>query len=396
MKDQVLRILRMVRDGKLSPDDALELLDAFLHFDRLEEASEVGVGSGVGKEGKGWAFSEDPFRRLVDTIEKLTREAVEGVNWAEVAGAVRQAASKGMETLRSTVEQITKVDFTLFGPQESVTVELPLRIESGQTLKVESHRGDVHISGGSAESRLVAKAMIRGRSREELKEKRARWTPVIELFEGGASVKPSPNVVEEDLEIEVPEGVQVEVISEAGDVSIKYTKGSARCAARSGDVEVVEAQGTVHIESQAGDVRIEKLVGSAEVENKVGDVWLREVSGVVRVRSATGDVRARDISGSVISVETVDGDVDLDICEPLLGTLNVRTVSGDVLVDLAGGSHCRVALSSINGLVRCTVPLEEAHHSEDRITGKIGTGEGTIDMSAVNGNVILSLRDAQV
>ncbi len=393
MKDQVLRILRMVREGKLSPDDALELLDAFLHFDRLE-AEAQGEGATT-KEERGRAFSEDPFRRLVDTIEKLTREAVEAVNWAEVAGTVRQAASKGVETLRSTVEQITKGEFTWFGPQETVTVELPLRMEGRKTLKVESHLGDVRITGGSAEGRLVAKAVIRGKTREDLRVKRAGWTPVIELFEEGATIKPSPDAVEEDLEIEVPEGVMVDVVTEAGDVSIKYTRAGVRCVARSGDVEVVEAQGSVQVESQAGDVRVEKLSGSLEVDNKVGDVWLREVSGVIHVRSATGDVRGRDLSGSVISVETANGDVDLDLCEPLSGTLNVRTVSGDVLVDLAGGSHCRVALSSINGSVRCAIPLEEAHHSEGRITGRIGSGEGTVDVSAVNGNVVLSLRDEQ-
>ncbi len=395
MKDQVLRILRMVRDGKLSPDDALELLDAFLHFERLEtEVQETGEGS-AGKGEKGGFFSEDPFRRLVDTMEKLTREAVEAVNWAEVAGVVRQAASKGVETLRSTVEQITKGEFRWFGPQERVTVELPLQMEGRKTLKVESHLGDVRIIGGCAEGRLVAKGVIRGRTREDLRAKRAGWTPVIELFEGGATVKPSPDAVEEDLEIEVPAGVGIEVIAESGDVSVKETKAPVRCMARSGDVEIVGAQGTVQVEAQAGDVRIEKLSGNVEVDSKVGDVWLREVSGVIHIRSATGDVRGREISGNVISVETANGDVDLDIGEPLSGTLNVRTVSGDVLVDLAGGSNCRVALSSINGTVRCAIPLEDAHHSEERITGRIGTGEGTVDVSAVNGNVVLSLRDEQ-
>jgi DUF4097 and DUF4098 domain-containing protein YvlB len=113
------------------------------------------------------------------------------------------------------------------------------------------------------------------------------------------------------------------------------------------------------------------------------------------VRSSNGDVRLKDVAGSTISVETVSGDIDLDMKEPTDGTVNARTVSGDVLIDLASGTNARVMLASLSGAVSSRIELDDEQRTEERITGKIGSGDGTVDASAVSGDVRLSWRDHQ-
>ncbi|MCH8273521.1 MAG: DUF4097 family beta strand repeat protein [Armatimonadetes bacterium] len=399
MKEQVLRILKMVEEGRLSPGDALELIDAFMNFETAEADETEAEGREDAPQAEQKAAgkkAEDPFRRLLDSIEQLTKDAVKSVNWTDVAGQVRQAAERGVETLRGSVEQISKGEFKWFGPRETATVELPLKVEAGNTLRLEVTNGDVKVTGGAAEGKLTAKATLRGKSRDDVMEKAKSWTPVIEEHDGSVTLKQSPDAVEEDLEIEVPAGVHLDIRAERGDIRIERTEAGVRLTARAGDVVVDGVKGTVEIESQAGDVKLSRAEGGAiEIENKSGDIWLSDVSGTIQVRSANGDVRGKELAGKTISVETVNGDVDLDLKEPVDGTLNVRTVSGDVLLDLASGSNCRVSLSSLSGSVRSSMPLEDEKVSQERVTGRLGKGEGTLDVSAVSGNISLSLRDQQ-
>jgi DUF4097 and DUF4098 domain-containing protein YvlB len=81
--------------------------------------------------------------------------------------------------------------------------------------------------------------------------------------------------------------------------------------------------------------------------------------------------------------------------DPVDGSVNLRTVSGDVLIDLASGSNARVMLASLSGSVSSRINLDDEQRTEERITGKIGTGNGTVDASAVSGDVRLSWREHQ-
>jgi DUF4097 and DUF4098 domain-containing protein YvlB len=103
----------------------------------------------------------------------------------------------------------------------------------------------------------------------------------------------------------------------------------------------------------------------------------------------------KDVGGSAIGVETVSGDIDLDMKDPVDGSVNLRTVSGDVLIDLASGSNARVMLASLSGSVSSRIQLDEEQRTEERITGRIGSGEGSVDASAVSGDVRLSWREHQ-
>ena len=109
----------------------------------------------------------------------------------------------------------------------------------------------------------------------------------------------------------------------------------------------------------------------------------------MNARTAAGDITLKDASGGVVSLESVSGNATLDLAEPVIGNLNVRTVSGDVTVDSPEGGDCRVSLSSLRGGVDAFVTLEDEAKSEGRVTGRLGAGTGSLDVSAVTGSVRL-------
>lgn len=390
----------MVQDGRLSPDDACELMSAFINFDGEPEPTNAGkqdaqteAPSDDAGDPKGRV---DPMRRLMDSIEKMTKEGVDSVDWKEVAASVKSAAMRGVDTLRTSVEQISKGEFKVFwaGLDHEATVGLPLHIESGKTLRLDWKSGDIEIHGGHEIGSLTATAKLTAKSKEEAAQKAEHWTPVIEEHEGSVTLRQSPDATVEDLVLKVPAGIAIDIRTESGDIATTGTAGSLRVSALSGNVSASGLSGQVEVNTASSKVTIADVEnGNLEIEVKSGDVHMTNVRGNIKVRSASGRISGKELAGRSISIETVNGEVDLDVSEPLDGALSVRTVNGDVVVDLAGGSNCRVALSSLSGEARCNFELDDEKRTKDRITGKIGDGSGTLDVSAVKGDVSLGLRD---
>jgi len=75
MKEEITRIMRLVQEGKLSPEDAAELIDAFTASEAREEEEPVHVGAAASEGAEGGppppppGAVKDPFRHFVDFME---------------------------------------------------------------------------------------------------------------------------------------------------------------------------------------------------------------------------------------------------------------------------------------------------------------------------------------
>jgi DUF4097 and DUF4098 domain-containing protein YvlB len=264
-------------------------------------------------------------------------------------------------------------------------------LTSGKTLRIENPCGDVKIVGGFDEGHVVATARVKGSSVEDARDKANNYTLVIEESDDTVIIKqPDMSGLSVDLSIQIPAKRQVDVRAESGDVSILDTKSGARVTNRSGDVHLRQLNGTIEVNAYSGDIKIEDgKTTSLAVENKSGNIELVRIEGNMNARTASGDVRVVQCSGKTVSVEAVSGDVHIDLDSPVTGSLNVRTVSGDSLVSIVDGSDCRVSLSTLRGSVVSAITLDDEAKSDQRITGRLGDGKGSLDVSAVTGNVTL-------
>jgi hypothetical protein len=53
-----------------------------------------------------------------------------------------------------------------------------------------------------------------------------------------------------------------------------------------------------------------------------------------------------------------------------------------------------VSLSTLRGTVTSSVALDDEARGDQRVTGKLGDGAGTLDVSGINGDINLKLRDS--
>lgn len=396
MRDEVKRILKLVQEGKLSAEDAYDLIEAFEGTPEEETTDKAGDSTTPPPPPKGedpGAACKDPLRSLVEAIEKLGKDAANAVNWQEVAKQARESAQKASETIKAGFDSVKKGGgFGFFGAYEQREVSLPLTVPEGKVLRIENPCGNVKIKGDFDLGTVRADARFRGAG-EEAKSRAAAYTLVIEETDSAVLIK-QPDVpgLSVDLDIQLAGAVTVEVRNESGDVEIFDTQSSCRVHSKSGEVQLHGLNGQIEVASQSGDITIENSTASSvQVDNKSGDITLRRLSGNANVRTTSGDIAIRDCDLKTLAVEGVSGDVDVDLRSPISGAVSVRTVSGDTRIGVPDGSDCRVALKTLRGHVACAIPLHDEARAEGQVTGKLGEGKGTLDVSAVNGEITLEM-----
>ena len=406
MRDEVQRISKLVAAGKLSPEDAAALIDAFYESERSEHEEVHGGQSSdtppppPPQDDAKKSTSRDPFKALIESIEQMTKEGIENVDWHEVSKQAKQSAKRGIEQLKVGIDEISKgkINIGWVLTHEEREVSLPLAVPEGRKLRIENPAGNVRVTGGHDVGSVTAHARFRGSTIEEARAKAQTYTLIIEESDHVVEIRqPDINGMSVDLDVQLSGNTLVEIESEAGDVQIVSTHSGCKVVGRSGNISLRGLDGIIEVSTSSGNVSVEDSKGPAiGLENKSGNIRVVRSAGNLKARTASGDITITKSTGKVLSVEATYGNVTVDLDEPLNGTLNVRTVNGDATVSVPDGCDCRVKLSTIRGEVHCGFDLIDEAREESRVTGALGTGNGTLDVSAVTGNVSLDLRDSSL
>jgi hypothetical protein len=396
MREEIKRINRLVAEGKLSEDDAADLIEAIYAGQSATPPPPPPPDAPKEPEApkEPGAPAEDPFKGLMDSFDKLAREAAGAVDWKEFSRQAKETAKKGVDVLRQGLDDLGKggINFNWLTNTETKKVEMPLVFTEGKTLRVENACGSVKIFGGAAEGKISAEAKVQGASLEDAKAKAEGYTFVVEESDHVVLVKqPDLSGLSVDLVIHLPFPTNIELRAEAGDVEIVNTGLGCRVQSRSGDIELRGLNGLVDIQEDSGEISIaDSVTTSLTIENKSGNVSLKNVQGNINARTASGNIEAEGTEGKVLSLESVSGNVEVELRGKPIGSINVRTVSGNAEVSIPADSDVRISLSTLRGHVHSDIELEDAARTEQRLTGRIGAGTGLIDVSAVTGNVHLN------
>lgn len=397
MKEEIKRVMKLVQEGKLSPEDAAELIEAFGEApEEVEQEQPAGVGAAGGPSDS--AKSEDPIGKLIGSIEKIGKDVAKNVNWNDIANQVRQGIGKGVDAVKHAAEEARKNGgfAVIFGNAQTKHVELPLQVPEGKTLRIELKAGDVTIEGGIDIGSISVDATFRAYDETEAKNAADAYTPVLEESEHFVVFRQPENLnASTDIVARVPAGVPVEIKLASGDVVVTDTKASVRIEGASGDVKLTNVGGAVRVSQRSGDVSVSQAECSMlTLDTKSGDISVDRGSGVVEIKTSSGDVCVLDSRPKSLSVEAASGDIRADLAAPPEGSVNITSVTGDVKVSIVDGADCRVSLSTLRGSVASTIELADQIKDEHKITGRLGEGQHAFDVSVVTGNVSLGLRDS--
>jgi DUF4097 and DUF4098 domain-containing protein YvlB len=205
--------------------------------------------------------------------------------------------------------------------------------------------------------------------------------------------KRSYGVDETRLVVKVPAASGLSVNTISADIAVEGVRGGQRLQSVSGNVRTATAAQDVEIKSVSGDVEV---TGSGAR----GLVTLTTVSGDATLANLAGEVNANTVSGNLAitmtdvarsRVRSTSGDLGFRGRLAPDARLDLESISGDIRLDIEGPVGADFDLSTFNGDIRnCFGPKpvrtdEYAPGSELRF--QEGSGSGQVRIKTLNGDI---------
>jgi DUF4097 and DUF4098 domain-containing protein YvlB len=419
VKEEVKRILHLVEQGRLKPEEAAELIDALSDVrsytesapgpkepseeaKRMEESDSVHTEHAGEKEED--AAEESGEGGFFGRIGRIAEDALKGIKWQEIGETIRTHTQRGMSEMRKALDELEREGWKIgrLGKHEArAEYQLTFSVEAGQTVQIEVPNGDIQITGGFDGGRVDADITLRGRDDEMVQSRIQGWALMVQQTENGVAIR-APESDQEmneqiDLNIQVPTGVHVQVATFRGDVQIIKNGANVQVSTMRGDVHIENARDTLSVQTAQGDVQVNDFEGeTVEVDTKNGDIDLSAIrANAIITRTASGDIILHQTACRDITAETVKGDVELELLEPLSGKVQVSTVSGDIVMTLPDGGDCHVTIENVAGDIECSLPCREVAKESHRWTGICGDGTGELKASTIHGDIDIHIKPVE-
>jgi hypothetical protein len=194
----------------------------------------------------------------------------------------------------------------------------------------------------------------RGDGHEVVVEAKSRHGIFISLSRGPDIRFGGPDV---RLRITCPHGADLDIRTKSADLRARGEYGIVEVKTASGDLEVEKAKDATRIKTASGDVHIGEAASSLEVQSVSGDLHAGSVRGDIRAQLVSGDVHVRD-AGASISTNTVSGDQRFEAVQS--GQIELKAISGDVMVGVRSGSRLYVDANTVSGSTSSELELSDS------------------------------------
>jgi DUF4097 and DUF4098 domain-containing protein YvlB len=414
MDENVMRVLQMLQDGKISAQEAETLIAAL----RGESTTPSGA-----KEKEKEEKEDKAFFGGFDFVDKIKTPKIDLDDWGErisravakvqpekivrrVQAQLRTATKTGAHwgaTMSARVRvwtegEDTRPENTAGLPEQNDVNELEFHLEPGASVLVENPLGNVKLTGiADGPAAVVVRKTVWAARSEDLKATADRIEVNINGTDSKLDVKISaPDVFREgtvDLELRVPRSANTRVSTHFGSVEVAEMEGRSEAVTRSGALYLHDLAGDARGETASGELRLERIRGMATVATQSGDIQAEDIQRGLTANTASGDVRAVGIEGGRVECKSVSGDVSTErigLQAPL--DITVESVSGDTSLSYGNGN---IALKAVSGDVSAN------HLTATRLQAQTISGDvkvhltqpfsGTMQLNTVSGDVTLDL-----
>jgi len=180
-------------------------------------------------------------------------------------------------------------------------------------------------------------------------------------------------------------GVQtnIDVDGAQASVTVETVNGEVNCRGGSGFVSLKSVDGAVALQQAKARIDINTVNENVSVADVAGEISTTTVSGDIALRNVeSSSVEAATVSGEVLYAGTItDG-----------GHYHFATHNGDVTLGLPEKANATISVSTFNGDLDASFPVNVAGASKHRFSfgiGASGARAARIDIETFNGDIKL-------
>jgi DUF4097 and DUF4098 domain-containing protein YvlB len=361
MSEEKMMILNMLKDGKITADEAQKLLEAVEDEGepvsaRPTEKEEIKIDLEEMKAGL-----KEGFKDLGKTMEGTIRSVVKGFKSLDIGNVVS----------------------TAFGSsKESAEKELILSAHDLSGINLRTQSGDVSFSGTDTDDVLIhAIVTARGSDQENARERAERIELLHEIEDGTLIVKDS--------------GTRMHI---TGPYSVDYRvtlprKFDAKIQTSDGDVAIRSLDGEISINNYSGDIHCKECSESLRAITKSGDVEIEGFTGEINIKSLSGDLTLSDIVSGAITCNTLSGDIEGSLNPTADSKISAKTLSGDIELELDATAELEIQANTLSGDITCDLPVHDIEKRDHRFTALLNAGTGSMNLSTKSGDIDLQPLD---
>lgn len=387
MDEERQMILRMLKEGKVSVEEADALLEALgeRRAEEDQEEHEVPEALDVPRVKAEAKLPKVELSGLRAEISKVISEIMESVP-REIVKGIKEGA--GPPWRRGFSDFLHGLSGLAEGTAEFRLVD---SMQPGESLEIRNAWGDVDMSPGSGDTmELTGVARVWGTTSEEAR-RMAQGLDVRSRRHGSSVIVEVPRLegwrVRVDLKVAVPSGVNVRLGEAKGDLRATGLTGDLQMRIASGDLQVENHRGEIDLEVKSGDLALREIEGNVHLDVKSGDVTAAKVMGAVGAETKSGDIDLRELQSDSVHVRAISGDVAVGPVRFAAGEISVDTVSGDIEIALPPDTQATIEASVRSGEIDCTLPLKDRSGDRRTLRGVFNAPGGRVTLHALSGDI---------
>jgi SHOCT-like domain/Toastrack DUF4097 len=366
MAEERMQVLNMVREGKITAEEAARLLEALRVSGAEAGAAEAPQGGGQGAAGRArpGGLGDDPIGTIASTVvEMLQKSGLGGWGWR--GGGWSSGPLQGVERRRQRESE--GWESVPLSEGDHGTFELP----AGARFAVETESGG--ISARSVESG-PARLALEGENLANYAVYAARKGDEVVL----SAYRTEHFARLPRLVIDVPAGI--------ASLSERTSGGSLRATGFECPVTMSTSGGGIHVDEQgAGAVEAKTSGGGIHVVGHPASVDLHTSGGGVHFRGQTQALQAVTSGGSV----TLDG------VRLTSGEHRAKTSGGSIRVRLTRDSSVDLSAQTSAGRLSIELPGSEGEESGPRMSpryrGTYNGGAARLELGTAAGSIHVGL-----
>ena len=435
MKEERLKILEMIQDGKITAEDAVKLLDAL--GDTAEEPRGEGRqrrrnesrqrqrrrnGSRQRQRQRRHRRSEvqesirearETLREAMPNVNRIVREATRSI--PDVGEIVQEAMQTASEAFSQWVEDSDRKH-----PEKAVRQQVETTpIQVSDRLSVRTPRG--HVSSkiwDRDEVKVDAKISVWGTDEEAVQAFAEQIDIQIRRESGAVQIRPNVPKREKgdpirsvriDFELRHPEKVDLDVRASRGNITLPKIDGAATLNNNRGKTIFEGASGNIHVKQNRGDIAVQHAGGDFIADNNRGSINVGQVGGRVVANNNRGATYLKNIAGAT-TVQANRGAIEIENPEagvmiqsrgckiavhphkPIGDDYAIQNKDGAVDLVIPDGSAVDVHGYVGRGRIQTDLPLSitGVSRTSQVVTGQLNGGGSKVAIELGRGSLSLS------
>ncbi|MEM9531964.1 MAG: DUF4097 family beta strand repeat-containing protein [Pseudomonadota bacterium] len=270
----------------------------------------------------------------------------------------------------------------LLAQAETIDQVVPLNADGMAVIKVV--KGEVRVTGWDRNEIQIRGDLGEGSDRLLVEGNSQRREIEVRI------PRRSRDVEGTELELRVPSGASIAVETTSADIFVDGLAGTlVELKAVSGDIEVEAGGERLFAHTVSGDIEMESTSRRVDINTVSGDVDARANAEEADVNTVSGEVLfiSRELARS--HIESVSGDMELDLGVAESGSVTIASLSGDVDVILPDDLSATCEAESFSGSIRSAHgEVQKAKYGPHKTLRFVqGSGSGRLRIESFSGDV---------